>query len=124
MDTGSWARCTDGVADVLRRGAWYRILDATDDDQLVLDVRGRPVRFSRADLTIRTSPPETWGVVVRSGVIRPSLGGGKGLEVVTSYAVCPHCAERQDLPRSPRKPPRLTCQRCGQESEVDWSGTC
>ena len=27
MATFGWARCTDNVADVLRRGAWYRIVE-------------------------------------------------------------------------------------------------
>ena len=87
-------------------------------------MRGRPVRFSRDDLTIRDVPPETWSVVVRTGVLRPTLGGGKGQEVVTTYAVCPSCAERQDLPPGSAKPDRLTCQKCGEEASVDWSGTC
>lgn len=124
MGQRGWARCTDGVADVLRRGAWYRIVEETDGDQVVLEVRGRPVRFSRADLTIRTAAPDCWSVVVRTGVLRPTLGGGKGQEVITTYAVCPSCAERQDLPPAPARPARLTCQRCGQDAGVDWSRTC
>lgn len=119
-----WARCTDSVADVLRRGAWYRIVDEDGDDQVVLEVRGRPVRFSRADLTIRADRPDTWSIVVRTGVLRPTLGAGKGHEVVTMYAVCPTCAERQDLPGGHAKPDRLTCQRCGRNAGVDWSSSC
>lgn len=124
MTKRGWARCTDSVADVLRRGAWYQILDERGDEEVVLDVRGRPVRFSREDLTIRDLPPETWSVVVRTGVLRPTLGGGKGREVVTTYAVCPYCAERQDIPSSSRRPPTLTCQKCGKPAPVDWSATC
>lgn len=124
MTKRGWARCTDGVADVLRRGAWYVILDEdAAGDEVVLEVRGRPVRMSRADLTVRPHPPDSWSVVVRTGVLRPTLGGGKGEEVVMTYAVCPHCAERQDLPPA-AKPARLTCQRCRREAPVDWSGTC
>ncbi|MGH7701186.1 MAG: hypothetical protein ACREMJ_11805 [Gemmatimonadales bacterium] len=124
MTKRGWARCTDGVADVLRRGAWYVILEGdAGGDQVVLEVRGRPVRMSRADLTIRRQPPDSWSVVVRTGVLRPTLGGGKGEDGVTTYAVCPHCAERQDLPPG-AKPARLTCQRCRRESAVDWSATC
>jgi hypothetical protein len=124
MSKRGWARCTDSVADVLRRGAWYRVLEERGDDQVVLEVRGRPVRFSRDDLTIRDHAPEAWSVVVRTGVLRPTLGGEKGREIVTTYAVCPNCAERQDFPPKPEKPERLACQRCGRESPVDWSGTC
>jgi hypothetical protein len=112
------------VADVLRRGAWYAILEDDDNDQVVLEVRGRPVRFSRADLTIRDGPPDRWSVVVRTGTLRPARGGGKGREVVTTYAVCPGCAERQDLPPAPARPANLECQRCGRESAVDWTETC
>src|SRR3990170_4752772 len=65
MGARGWARCTNDVADVLRRGAWYPIVEEGDDDQVVLDVRGRSVRFSRADLTLRSAPPDTWSIVVR-----------------------------------------------------------
>ncbi|HXF95557.1 MAG TPA: hypothetical protein VNI61_05595 [Gemmatimonadales bacterium] len=121
MGQPRWARSTDSVADVLRRGAWYRVLEDDGEDQVVLEVRGRPMRFTRDDLTIRATPPDRWSVVVRTGVLRPTLGGGEGQEVVTTYAVCPHCAERQDLPPAPAKPPRLTCGRCGREALVDWA---
>jgi hypothetical protein len=124
MNERRWARCTDGVADVLRRGAWYRIVDETGEDEVLLEVRGRPIRFSRADLTIRSTPPDAWSIVVRTGVLRPTLGGGRGREVVTTYAVCPHCAERQDLPAAHAKPERLTCQGCSRDSAVDWTDTC
>ena len=32
-----WARCLDNVADVLRRGAWYPIVDETDDGKVVIE---------------------------------------------------------------------------------------
>jgi hypothetical protein len=115
-----WARCLDNVADVLRRGAWYPIVDETPDGKVVLEVRKRPVRVSRIDVAVRESPPDRWSVVVRTGVLRPTLGG-RGGEEVTTYAVCPHCQERQDFTR---KPDSLKCLRCKQESKVDWSETC
>jgi len=31
MATFGWARCTDNVADVLRRGAWYPIVEESAD---------------------------------------------------------------------------------------------
>jgi hypothetical protein len=45
-----WARCLDNVADVLRRGAWYPILEETTDGKVVIEVRQRPVRVSRIDV--------------------------------------------------------------------------
>jgi len=72
-----WARCLDNVADVLRRGAWYPILEETPDGKVVIEVRQKPVRLSRVDVRVREVPPDRWSVVVRTGVLRPTLGGGK-----------------------------------------------
>ena len=116
-----WARCLDCVADVLRRGAWYPVLEETQDGHLVLEVRSQRVRLSRNDLTVRHEPPDRWNVVVRTGVLRPTFGGAKRKDVVTTYGVCPHCHERQDFIG---KPEILRCARCGRESAVDWSETC
>jgi len=116
-----WARCLDNVADVLRRGAWYPIVDETDDGKVVIEVRKKPVRVSRIDLDVRESPPDRWSIVVRTGLLRPTLGGREGEEITTTYAVCPHCHERQDFNG---KPDSLNCLRCKTESKVDWSETC
>ena len=115
-----WARCLDNVADVLRRGAWYPIVDEADD-KVVLEVRKKPVRISRIDVAVRDTPPDHWSVVVRTGVLRPTLGSREGEEVTTTYAVCPQCHERQDFRG---KPATLSCTRCKQASNVDWSETC
>jgi hypothetical protein len=115
-----WARCLDNVADVLRRGAWYPILEASDE-KVVIEVRQKPVRLSRVDVAIRDTPPDRWSIVVRTGVLRPTLGGREGEEITTTYAVCPYCQERQDFSG---KPDALKCLRCRTESKVDWSATC
>jgi hypothetical protein len=115
-----WARCLDNVADVLRRGAWYPILDESGD-KVVLEVRKRQVRISRIDVDVRDTPPDHWSVVVRTGVLRPTLGGREGEGVTTTYAVCPHCHERRDFTG---RPATLKCIRCKREAKVDWSATC
>lgn len=120
MTTRGWARPAPGTADVLRRGAWYPITGEPTDGTVELDVRGRRVRVSVSDVRLRREPPERWSIVVRTGVLRPTLGG-QGKEVVTQYAVCPHCQQRQDYAD---KPPALTCGQCGATSAVDWSETC
>ncbi len=120
MATLGWACCADNVADVLRRGAWYPIVEESPEGYLVVSVRNERVRISRADVRVRLEPPDHWSVVVRTGVLRPTLGG-QGMEVVTTYAVCPRCQERQDFPG---RPATLTCARCGTEAPVDWSQTC
>jgi len=81
-----WARCLDNVADVLRRGAWYPIVDETDDGKVVIEVRKKPVRVSRIDVAVREAPPDRWSIVVRTGVLRPTLGGREGRRSPT-YAV-------------------------------------
>jgi hypothetical protein len=115
-----WARITDSVADVLRRGAWYPIIEETADGDVVLDVSSRKIRLSRQDVHVRQEPPERWSVVVRTGVLRPTLGG-RGSALVTTYGVCPACQERQEFTD---KPAELTCQRCGATAPMDWSETC
>jgi hypothetical protein len=116
-----WARCLDNVADVLRRGAWYPIIEETTDGKVVIEVRKRPVRVSRVDVAVRKVAPDRWSIVVRTGVLRPTLGGREGMDTTTTYAVCPHCQERQDFKG---KPDFLKCGRCKRESKVDWSETC
>jgi hypothetical protein len=120
MRTLGWARCTDSVADVLRRGAWYSIVEESPDGQVVLDVRGQQIRLKAADVRVRRTPPDRWSIVVRTGILRPTLGG-QGREVVNTYAVCPHCHQREDFQG---KPANLACPRCGATSPVDWSETC
>src|SRR6266513_1524447 len=73
-----WARCLDNVADVLRRGAWYPIIDETSDGKVVIEVRQKPVRLSRIDVTVRETAPDHWSIVVRTGVLRPTLQGRGG----------------------------------------------
>ena len=87
---------------------------------MVVEVRQQRVRLPRGDVTIRTEVPDHWSVVARTGVLRPTLGG-RGSDVVTTYAVCPLCHYRQDYAG---KPDRLKCVRCGATSPVDWSETC
>ncbi len=115
-----WARCTDNVADVLRRGAWYPIVEESTDGHLVVEVRGRGVRLARGDLTVRQNAPDRWSVVVRTGIQRAALDG-RGRELPSTYAVCPHCQERRDFAGAP---PSLACARCGATSPVNWSETC
>lgn len=119
MASKGWARCLDSVADVLRRGAWYPIVEETAE-HIVLDVHERRVRLSRDDLQVRLTPPDHWSIVVRTGVMRPTLGGTRD-SVAQTYAVCPSCNERQEFNG---KPTLLKCTRCRGDAAVDWSVTC
>src|SRR5262245_45088710 len=107
MAKHGWARITDSVADILRRGAWYRVVEASDDGHVLIDVRkGVQVRLSASDVILRDEVPDAWSVVVRTGVLRPTLGKEKGRDVITTYGVCPQCHERQEFDG---KPTRLRC---------------
>lgn len=119
MALKGWARCLDSVADILRRGAWYPIVEETAE-HVVLDVHEKRIRMSRADLQVRLTPPDNWSIVVRTGVMRPTLGGN-AQPVTQTYAVCPSCNERQEFTG---KPTQLRCTRCSKDASVDWSITC
>jgi len=109
-----WATGAPGVADVLRRGAWYPVLEM-DDDGVLIEVDHMPMRFRTDELRMRDDRPDMWSVVTRTGVMRPTLAGPK---MVTSYAVCPDCTGRQEFEGQPET---LMCVRCRRAAKVDWS---
>ena len=112
----AWATGTTGQADVLRRGAWYPVVDETAEE-VVLEVDHQPMRVRREEVRIRSDRPTMWSVVVRTGVMRPTLAGQK---VVTSYAVCPDCTGRQEFEGEPES---MMCTRCRRAAKVDWQTT-
>lgn len=112
-----WATGAPGIADVLRRGAWYPILEEVDDGTVLIEVDRLPLRFRRQELRIRSDRPDTWSIVVRTGVMRPTLSGPK---LVTTYAVCPDCTGRQEFEGEPET---MMCLRCRRAAKVDWSTT-
>ncbi|MEO8295059.1 MAG: hypothetical protein ABI613_06030 [Gemmatimonadota bacterium] len=119
MENLGWARATNRTADLLRRGAWYPVLEKSPDGEvLVVEVDKRPVRVSRADVQVRQEPPKHWCVVYRAGVMRPTFGGAAP---PPTYAVCPACRERQEFEG---RPELMKCQRCGKETEIDWTDSC
>src|SRR2546430_17506327 len=90
--TLGWARCADNVADILRRGAWYPIVEESPDGHVVVEVRQQRVRLARADVTVRAEPPDHWSVLARTGGLRPTPGGGGGgggRGGLTPHSVCP-----------------------------------
>src|SRR5206468_11420951 len=98
--TLGWARCADNVADVLRRGAWYPVVEESSDGHVVVEVRRQRIRLSRADVTFRTAPPDHSSVVVRTGRLRPTLGR-RVMGGFSTCAVWPLCHHSQDRARRP-----------------------
>src|SRR2546425_4892037 len=91
--TLGWARCADNVADVLRRGAWYPVVEESGDGHVVVEVRRGRIRLKPAAVTGRTEPPQHLSVVVRTGGLRPTLGG-EGVGGGTTHSACPPCHYR------------------------------
>lgn len=111
-----WATGVPGKGDRLRRGAWYPILEETPAE-VTIEVDYQPLRLTRDEVRIRPDRPTEWSVVVRTGVMRPTLAGQK---VVTSYAVCPDCTARQEFEGEPES---MMCARCRRAAKVDWDNT-
>jgi hypothetical protein len=81
-------------------------------DAVVVDVDNAPVRVARADLELTETRPSRWTVVPRprdAEKIPDSWG--------EFYAVCPNCAARAPVSRSPGE---KRCTRCEQSFEVAW----
>src|SRR2546423_15184135 len=103
--TLGWARCADNVADILRRGAWYPIVEESPDGHVVVEVRQQRVRVARVDVTIRAEPPDTCSLVARTGVSRPTLGaGGLGTAMAAMDTFCLFRHSRQGFATRPANP--------------------
>ena len=89
-----WARLRADIPTTLRRGGWYPVLSA-GDEEAVLEVRGSTIVIARDAVEIVHTRPETWSVV-------PIEWGGP-------YLVCPDCAERV---RSAAVTGHCACPRC------------
>jgi hypothetical protein len=91
------------------------VLEEGPDGTVVIEVDREPMRLRREELRLRAERPDTWCVVRRVGVMRPTLSGPK---LVSTYAVCPDCAGRQEFEGEPET---LMCVRCRRAAKVDWS---
>lgn len=112
-----WAAGTAATADVLRRGAWYPVIEQAEDGTILLQVDTEQVRVRKTDVRFRGDRPDMWSIVVRTGVMRPTLVGPR---LVTTYAVCPDCTARQEFDD---RPETLMCVRCRRAAKVDWDNT-
>lgn len=106
-----WARVRNEVNCRLRRGAWYEILQLTEDEA-VLDVNHRPVGVQRSSLQIFPTRPERWSIVPR-----PSDAVDLPLSWGSTYGVCPKCGHRASLKGQKTEMP---CPRCGGVFLIGW----
>ena len=116
-----WARARGAGAHGLRRGAWYLVVNDTQQGVVILNVRKQNVPVPRSMLDIRPSSPDAWSVVRWQESQRGARRASQeqlGLE----YGVCPACGQRTRL--EPPQVPQLTCVQCGGTFGVDWERPC
>ena len=97
-----WARSRGNRAEGqgLRRGAWYRVVEDTKKNYVVLDVHHVEIRIPRDDLEIRAERPKAWSVVREP------------------HLVCPGCHARTVIPEGGRE---AKCAECGRSYPIDWN---
>lgn len=97
-----WARSAgdQGERHGLRRGAWYRVIEDSGKDWVVVDVHHVEIRIPRSDLEVRDTVPQTWSVVH------------------APHLVCPGCHARLHVRTQPAE---MQCHDCGNAYPVDWS---
>ncbi|MGD2135033.1 MAG: hypothetical protein PVF27_02690 [Gemmatimonadales bacterium] len=110
-----WARVHTGGPHRLRRGGWYRVLDASDPDQVVVNVGGTPRRVMRGSVTLADDRPPVWSVVRQQASTSSAPAARQMGEL---YGVCPNCLYRAPLTD---KDLELRCRQCNQLFAVDWS---
>jgi hypothetical protein len=105
MALPAWARLQEEYPCPLRRGAWYRVMNATSRD-VVVEVHKKPVQLPRRVLQLVDQPPQVWTVVERAKA--------------APYAVCPSCRQRVPLEG---RPTSMRCGKCNGMFSVAWAET-
>lgn len=101
MADSGWARSRGNRAEAqgLRRGAWYRVVEDSNKDWVVLDIHHVEIRIPKADLELRRDAPTSWSVVREP------------------HLVCPSCARRHVVSEGQKD---AKCPECGRAYPVDW----
>jgi hypothetical protein len=96
-----WARSLGDRAEGqgLRRGAWYRLVEDSKKDWVVVDVARVEIRVPKEDLEIRRQAPMSWSVVRQP------------------HLVCPGCCTRAVIPEGMKD---AKCNECGRVYPIDW----
>jgi hypothetical protein len=110
MADEQWAEIVRLCIQRLRRGSWYRVLDATADDTVTLDVGGTPFVVDRGCVALAASRPTRWSVV-RDDPPNEVLG--------PVYGVCPSCFERAPFTGAESE---KECPACRGTFGVNWAG--
>ena len=108
----AWARLKADGPFPLRRGAWYKVSEATNI-MVELDVHGEPIALPATLFDVVDHRPDRWTVVPRPerALVFPPESWG------AHYGVCPSCAHRAPLLGSPDE---MACTWCGLSVPVAW----
>ena len=121
QSTELWARVRRLGTHGLRRGAWYPVVNRSKPEILVVDVAKKNVPVPRDAVDLLDSKPQAWSVVMWKerdpGIQRASNAG-----FALTYAVCPSCRARVELP--PGDPSTMRCPSCDGEYGFDWDHPC
>ncbi len=111
-----WAIVKPATNRLLRRGAWYPVVDDSANGKVVVGVRKRRVSVPRRFLEVRDSRPTRFTVVNRVAK-DPNPVHGTALDPGMSYVVCPNCGNRIRVLGLPKV---VACGECEHRGEVAW----
>ncbi len=115
-----WHTLQQERVGVLRRGAWYPVLDDERIRWVVLDLIDRELTVPSELLEFRNGQPRSFSVVGCSDQ-DPNPVRGTAADLGSLYAVCPQSHDRVGLHGRPH---RLTCPDCGAEYPVERQPIC
>ncbi len=115
-----WARVKPNGAHLMRRGAWYPVVNDNAATLVVLDVARQNIAVPRDLLDLRRHRPERFSVVVKE-ISDPNPVRGTVSDLGLTYAVCPLSRSRIRLNGHPDE---LECPDCGYRHQVAWEERC
>lgn len=115
-----WRALRNERVGVLRRGAWYAVLNEAKTVWVVIDLVYRDVTVPKELLEFRSGPPQSFSVVALADE-DPNPVRGTAADPGFLYAVCP---ESRDRVRLQGHPDRLQCPTCHSEFPIEWQPVC
>jgi hypothetical protein len=112
-----WAVARPNTRPMLRSGAWYPVI--AQGEELVLEVRHRPVTLPKHLVELREDRPRKFTVVYR-GRSEKNPARGTRRDLGHKYAVCPASGHRILISGEPS---HVQCPGCGYQGEVAWHET-
>jgi hypothetical protein len=115
-----WGRLKRADGHGLRRGAWYPVLDESQQDVVTLDVNRQSVAVDRSIIELTSDKPHKWSVVrwsPREDEAKLAAQANLG----PTYGVCPNCRGRANLNATDTQ---RKCQVCELLFEIDWGSSC